>query len=33
VVLDSGEVTVDLVGDMAEVLTWLCARLYPPVGA
>lgn len=33
VVLDSGEVTVDLVGDMVEVLTWLCARLYPPVGA
>jgi predicted site-specific integrase-resolvase len=29
VVLDAGEVTVDLVGDMVELLTWL----YPPVGA
>jgi putative resolvase len=27
VVLDSGEVTDDLVGDMVEVLTWFCARL------
>jgi putative resolvase len=28
VVLDSGEVTNDLVGDMVEVLTSFCARLY-----
>jgi putative resolvase len=28
VVLDSGEVTDDLLGDMVEVLTWFCARLY-----
>jgi putative resolvase len=28
VVLDSGEVTDDLVGDMVEVLTSFCARLY-----
>ena len=28
VVLDEGEVTDDLVRDMAEVLTWFCARLY-----
>ena len=28
VVLDEGEVTDDLVPDMAEVLTWFCARLY-----
>src|ERR1700739_1270166 len=28
VVLDSGEVTDDLVRDMVEVLTSLCARLY-----
>ena len=28
VVLDCGEVTDDLVGDMVEVLTSLCARLY-----
>jgi putative resolvase len=28
VVLDEGEVTGDLVRDMAEVLTWFCARLY-----
>jgi putative resolvase len=28
VVLDSGEVTEDLLGDMVEVLTWFCARLY-----
>lgn len=28
VVLDDCEVTDDLVGDMTEVLTWLCARLY-----
>lgn len=28
VVLDSGEVTDDLVRDMVEVLTWFCARLY-----
>lgn len=28
VVLDDGEVEDDLVRDMVEVLTWLCARLY-----
>jgi putative resolvase len=28
VVLDSGEVTDDLVRDMVAVLTWFCARLY-----
>jgi hypothetical protein len=28
VVLDSGEVTDDLVGDVVEVLTPFCARLY-----
>ena len=28
VVLDNSEVTDDLVRDMAEALTWLCARLY-----
>ena len=28
VVLDDSEVTGDLVGDMVEVLTWFCARLY-----
>ena len=28
VVLDDSEVTGDLVRDMAEVLTWFCARLY-----
>jgi putative resolvase len=28
VVLDDGEVEDDLVRDMAEVLTWSCARLY-----
>ena len=28
VVLDEGEVTDDLVRDMAEVLTWFCARRY-----
>jgi putative resolvase len=28
VVLDDGDVDDDLVGDMVEVLTWLCARLY-----
>ena len=28
VVLDGSEVTGDLVRDMAEVLTWFCARLY-----
>jgi putative resolvase len=28
VVLDDGEVDDDLVGDMVEVLTWFCARLY-----
>ncbi len=28
VVLDDGEVEDDLVRDMAEVLTWFCARLY-----
>ena len=28
VVLDDGEVDDDLVPDMVEVLTWLCARLY-----
>jgi putative resolvase len=28
VVLDSGEVDDDLVGDMVEVLTSFCARLY-----
>jgi putative resolvase len=27
-VLDNSEVTDDLVGDMAEVLTWFCASLY-----
>jgi putative resolvase len=27
VVLDDSEVTGDLAGDMAEVLTWFCARL------
>ena len=27
-VLDAGEVDEDLVGDMVEVLTWFCARLY-----
>jgi hypothetical protein len=26
VVVDAGEVTDDLVGDMVEVLTWFCAR-------
>jgi putative resolvase len=33
VVLDDGEVTDDLVGDMVEVLTSLCARLYGRRGA
>ena len=28
VVLDDSEVTGDVVGDMVEVLTWFCARLY-----
>src|SRR5215472_7049088 len=28
VVVDAGEVEDDLVRDMTEVLTWLCARLY-----
>ncbi len=28
VVLEGSEVTDDLVRDMAEVLTWFCARLY-----
>jgi putative resolvase len=28
VVLDDSEVTGDAVGDMVEVLTWFCARLY-----
>jgi putative resolvase len=28
VVLDTGEVDDDLVGDMVEVLTCFCARLY-----
>jgi putative resolvase len=28
VVVDDGEVTDDLVGDMVEVLTGFCARLY-----
>lgn len=28
VVVEEGETGDDLVGDMAEVLTWLCARLY-----
>lgn len=28
VVLDDGEAGGDLVGDMVEVLTWFCARLY-----
>ena len=28
VVLEEGEVTDDLVRDMAEALTWFCARLY-----
>jgi putative resolvase len=33
VVLDAGEVDDDLVGDMVEVLTSLCARLYGRRGA
>jgi putative resolvase len=28
VVLDNAETTDDLVGEVTEVLTWLCARLY-----
>ena len=28
VVLDDSEATGDMVGDMVEVLTWFCARLY-----
>jgi putative resolvase len=28
VVLDDSEVNGDVVGDMVEVLTWFCARLY-----
>lgn len=28
VVLDDSEVTGDVVGDMVEVLTWFCARIY-----
>jgi putative resolvase len=28
VVLDPEETTGDLVGDITEVLTWMCARLY-----
>jgi putative resolvase len=33
VVLDDSEVDDDLVGDMVEVLTSLCARLYSPRSA
>ena len=33
VVIDDGEVDDDLVGDMTEVLTSLCARLYGRRGA
>jgi putative resolvase len=33
VVADSGETTDDLVRDMIEVLTWVCARLYGRRGA
>lgn len=33
VVADPGETTDDLVRDMIEVLTWMCARLYGRRGA
>jgi putative resolvase len=33
VVADPGETTDDLVRDMIEVLTWMCARLYWRRGA
>ena len=32
-VVDEGEADDDLVGDMTEVLTWFCARLYGRRGA
>ena len=33
VVLDDGEVDDDVVGDMVDVLAWLCVRLYGRGGA
>ena len=33
VVVEAGELDDDLVGDMTEVLTWFCARLYGRRGA
>jgi len=33
VVVEQGETTGDLVGDVVEVLTWMCARLYGRCGA
>jgi putative resolvase len=33
IVADPGETTDDLVRDMIEVLTWMCARLYGRRGA
>ena len=33
IVADPGEATDDLVRDMNEVLTWMCARLYGRRGA
>jgi putative resolvase len=33
VVADAGEATDDLVRDMTDVLTWMCARLYGGRGA
>jgi len=33
VVVEQGETTDDLVRDMVEVLTWMCARLYGRRGA
>ena len=33
VVADPGETNLDLVRDMIEVLTWMCARLYGRPGA
>ena len=33
VVVERGETTGDLVGDVVEVLTWMCARLYGRRGA
>ncbi len=33
VIVDDGETTDDLVRDMIEVLTWMCARLYGRRGA